>query len=352
MAATEEPVREPARSAADLPTPDPPVEVVVVGASAGGVEALRTLIGALPPRFPAAVLVVLHVAQAGTSVLADILRRAAVLPVENARDGEPLLRGHVYVAPPGRHLLVDGGNAQLTQGPRENGHRPAIDPLFRSAGEAFGPRAAGVILSGMLDDGTAGLYELKAAGGLAIVQDPDTAMYAGMPRSAAEHVSVDALLPLPEIAPALVRVAGEPHRDQGGDPVPDEPSSIPTRPANGQSTRFTCPDCGGVLFEHEEGTVERFQCSVGHAYSLESLVDGQARQVEHALWAAVRILEDRVVLLRRMVRYSEESGREGAGGLFEQRAQELMRQAELIRAALEQSAEAALEVGADAVDRT
>lgn len=352
MAATEDPVREPARSAADLPVPDLPVEVVAVGASAGGVEALRALVGALPPRFPAAVLVVLHVAQAGTSVLADILRRASAVPVENARDGEPLLRGHVYVAPPGRHLLVEGGNARLTQGPRENGHRPAIDPLFRSAGEAFGPRAAGVVLSGMLDDGTAGLHELKARGGIAIVQDPDTAMYPGMPRSAAAHVAVDALLPLPEIAPALARLAGEPRRDQGGDPVPDEPSSNAPRLADGQSTRFTCPDCGGVLFEYDEGTVERFQCSVGHAYSLESLVDGQARQVEHALWAAVRILEDRVVLLRRMVRYCEASGCEGAGGLFEQRAQELVRQTETIRGALEGGAGAGLVVGADVVDRT
>lgn len=352
MAATEEPVREPARSAAQLPAPDQPVEVVVVGASAGGVEALRALVSALPRAFPAAVLVVLHVAQAGTSVLPDILQRAATLPVATAADGEPLLRGHVYVAPPGCHLLVDGGNARLTHGPRENGHRPAIDPLFRSAGEAFGPRAAGVILSGMLDDGTAGLHELKARGGVAIVQDPDTAMYAGMPRSAAEHVAVDALLPLPEIGPALVRLAGEPNPDQGGDPVPDEPSSHPADPAGGQSTRFTCPDCGGVLFEYDEGSLERFQCSVGHAYSLESLVDGQAQQVEHALWAAVRILEDRAILLRRMVRYSRESGREHAERLFEGRARELAAQAELIRTALEGGVEPTLAVGADVVDRT
>lgn len=356
MAATEEPVRKPARSAAELPAPDPPVEVVVVGASAGGVEALRALVGALPPRFPAAVLVVLHVAQAGTSVLPDILQRAAALPVTTAVDDEPLLRGHVYVAPPAHHLLVDGGSARLTRGPRENGHRPAIDPLFRSAGEAFGPRAAGVILSGMLDDGTAGLHELKERGGIAIVQDPDTAMYAGMPRSAAAHVAVDALLPLSEIAPALVRIAGTSDDDPGGDPVPDEPPSVPAGSAGGRSTRFTCPDCGGVLLEYGEGPLERFQCSVGHAYSLESLVDGQAGQVEHALWAAVRVLEDRVVLLRRMVGHGRESGRERAGLRFEERARELAEQAEAIRGAIERAPESRLaadDAGAlDVVDRT
>ncbi|HEX4804509.1 MAG TPA: chemotaxis protein CheB [Conexibacter sp.] len=227
MAAAEEPVREPARCAADLPVPDPPVELVAVGASAGGVEALRAVVAALPPGFPAAVLVVLHVAQEGTSVLADILARAGALPAGNARDGEPLLRGRVYVAPPACHVLVDGSVVRLWHGPRENGHRPAIDPLLRSAAAAFGPRAAGVILSGTLDDGTAGLYELKRLGGVAIVQDPETALYAGMPRSAAEHVAVDALLELSEIAPALVRIAGAPEDVRGGDLVLDGPPSPP-----------------------------------------------------------------------------------------------------------------------------
>jgi two-component system, chemotaxis family, protein-glutamate methylesterase/glutaminase len=351
VTATEQPLREPARSAAQLAVPDPPIEVVVVGASAGGVEALCTLIGALPTGFPAAVLVVLHVPQAGTSVLPDILRRAGTLPVATALHGEPLLRGRVYVAPPGCHLLVDGGSARLSRGPRENGHRPAIDSLFRSAAEAFGGRVAGVILSGMLDDGTAGLYEIKRRGGTAIVQDPETALYAGMPRSAAEHVPLDALLPLSDVAPALVRVAGSATNDQGGDPVPDDPSSPPARPVDGQSTRFTCPDCGGVLFEYADGPLDRFACSVGHAYSLQSLVDGQMQQLEGALWAAVRIVEDRAVLLRRMVGSSRDAGRTRASHRFEERAQELMAQAELIRTALERGAEPAL-AGVAAVDQT
>jgi two-component system chemotaxis response regulator CheB len=345
MTAIEEPTREPVpvRAVADIVAPDPLVEIVVVGASAGGVEALRALVGALPPDFPAAVLVVLHISQSGTSVLPEILRRAGVLPAATALDGEPLLRGRVYVAPPGCHLMVDRGVARLSHGPRENGHRPAIDPLFRSAATAFGARAAGVVLSGMLDDGTAGLHAIKEHGGIAIVQNPDTAMYPGMPRSAAAHVAVDALLPLPEIAAALVRVTGEGHHDPGGDPMPVDPSLAPERlSADGRSTRFTCPDCGGVLFQYDEGPVDRYKCSVGHAYSPESLVDGQEQQVEYALWAAVRILEDRVVLLHRMAQHSRDAGRERAGEQFGARASELIAHAELIRATIERGGEAAV----------
>lgn len=353
MAAIEDPVRKPAHSAADMPPRDEPIEVVVVGASAGGVEALSAFAAALPHDFGAAVLVVLHIAQAGTSVLPEILQRAGPLPVATALDGEPLLRGHVYVGPPGCHLLVSGGAAHLAHGPRENGHRPAVDPLFRSVANEYGARAAGVVLSGMLDDGTAGLHRIKQQGGLAIVQDPDTAMYPGMPASAAARVAVDAVLPLDEIVPALVRVTDRAPRDPGGDPVPADPPQASARTADGRSTRFTCPDCGGVLFEYDDGPVDRFACSVGHAYSLESLVDGQSRQVEHALWAAVRILEDRVLLLRRMVDYSHESNRKHAGGHFEQRASDLAEQAQVIRNALQPGAEELLAAAAeDVVDRT
>ncbi|HEU4702251.1 MAG TPA: chemotaxis protein CheB, partial [Conexibacter sp.] len=219
------------------------------------------------------------------------------------------------------------------------------DALFRSAADAYGPRAAGVILSGTLDDGTAGLHRIKQQGGLAIVQDPTTAMYPGMPGSAAGHVAVDASLALDEIAPALARIAAPARHDEGGDPAPGDPPVPPTQAANGQSTRFTCPDCGGVLFEYGEGAGDRFACSVGHGYSLESLVDGQERQVEHALWAAVRALEDRAVLLRRMERHSRDAGRERAGARFEQRASELAAQAQMIHGAL-------ADVGEDADDRT
>jgi len=196
-----------ARTAHELALPDRPIDVVALGASAGGVEALQAVVGGLPASFPAAVLIVLHVAQAGTSVLADILDRAGPLPVANALDGEHLRRGRAYVAPPNHHMVLSRDTIELNNGPRENGHRPAIDPLLRSAAEAFGARAAGVILSGTLDDGTAGLRTLALRGGTTLAQDPETALHPGMPRSAAQHAPVAAILPLAQIAPALVRLA-------------------------------------------------------------------------------------------------------------------------------------------------
>jgi two-component system chemotaxis response regulator CheB len=268
---------------------------VVVGASAGGVEALMRLVASLPPGFPAAVLVVLHVSATGTSVLGSILARAGRLPVAAAQDGEPLAAGRLYVAPPDHHLLVADGRVQLTQTPRENGHRPAVDPTMRSAARAAGGRTAGVILSGSRDDGTAGLLAIKRAGGVAVAQDPEEALYEGMPRNAIEHVDVDAVLRVDDIAAWLQGSAfearAEPH-PPGDDLVDADPP--------GDGTRFTCPDCGGVLFEHVEGTLVRFACSVGHAYSIEALAGGQGHELENALWAAVRALEDRAVLLGRL----------------------------------------------------
>jgi two-component system chemotaxis response regulator CheB len=268
---------------------------VVVGASAGGVEALMRLVASLPPGFPAAVLVVLHVSATGTSVLGSILARAGRLPVAAAQDGEPLAAGRLYVAPPDHHLLVADGRVQLTQTPRENGHRPAVDPTMRSAARAAGGRTAGVILSGSRDDGTAGLLAIKRAGGVAVAQDPEEALYEGMPRNAIEHVDVDAVLRVDDIAAWLQGSAFEAraeHHPPGDDLVDADPP--------GEGTRFTCPDCGGVLFEHVEGTLVRFACSVGHAYSIEALAGGQGHELENALWAAVRALEDRAVLLGRL----------------------------------------------------
>ncbi|HEY4279649.1 MAG TPA: chemotaxis protein CheB [Conexibacter sp.] len=199
----------PVRSWRELTTPSPPIDVIALGASAGGVEALTTVVAALPRKIDAAILIVLHVSEAGTSVMPQILSRSGVLPAANARDGETIEPGRIYVAPPGHHLTLDGTVARVQRGPRENGHRPAIDPLLRTAGQSFGPRAAGVILSGALNDGTAGLRLLKQRGGLAIVQDPETARYPSMPRSAISYCPVDAVLPLREIAAALERVAAE-----------------------------------------------------------------------------------------------------------------------------------------------
>jgi two-component system, chemotaxis family, protein-glutamate methylesterase/glutaminase len=185
-------------------------DIIVVGASAGGVEALSRLVADLPGDLAASVFVVLHIPSTGVSVLPDILSRRTALPVRHPEDGEPIVPGHIYVAPPGRHLLVSPKAARLGQGPREHGLRPAVDTLFRSAAASHGSRVVGVVLSGTLDDGAAGLRAIKQRNGLAVVQDPDDAMYAGMPRSALALDRPDLVLPIAEIGGALVTLVGLP----------------------------------------------------------------------------------------------------------------------------------------------
>jgi two-component system chemotaxis response regulator CheB len=309
------------------------IDLIVLGASAGGVEALTTVAAMLPGDLDAAVLVVLHVSEAGTSVMPEILSRSGPLPAHSAVDGELLEAGRIYVAPPAHHLTVEGNRARVDQGPRENGHRPAIDPLMRAAGQAFGERAAGVVLSGARDDSTAGLLQLKQRGGVAIAQDPATALYPSMPTNAIAHVPLDAVLPLTEVAGALRLLAGQRRSNAGGggglvaDAHPHH--QIPTQ--EGSSTRFTCPDCGGVLSEYQNGSLQRYRCSVGHAYSFDSLVEEQSHQLESALWAAVRTLEDRALLLRRMEHDALARGNDRAAGAFEQRAVLAAEQATAIR---------------------
>jgi two-component system chemotaxis response regulator CheB len=302
---------------------------VVAGASAGGVEALVRFVASLPPTFPAAVLVVLHVSATGTSVLASILARAGRLPVATAQDGEALAPGRLYVAPPDHHLLVADGRVQLTQTPRENGHRPAVDPTMRSAARAAGSRTAGVVLSGSRDDGTAGLLAIKRAGGVTVAQDPEEALYEGMPRSAIEHVDVDAVLRVENIGAWLQGSGFEARRDEH--PPADEVVDPEPR---GEGTRFTCPDCGGVLFEHVEGTLVRFACSVGHAYSIEALAGGQGHELENALWAAVRALEDRAVLLGRLADRARDSRQQRSAETFASEAAGARERSHVIRDAI------------------
>jgi two-component system, chemotaxis family, protein-glutamate methylesterase/glutaminase len=191
--------------------PENGCDVVVVGASAGGVEALSALARALPADFGAPILVVLHVPAMGTSVLPAILSRAGLLPAAHARDGDTVDAGHIYVAPPDCHLLIQGRSLELTRGPRENGHRPAIDPLFRSAAASYDGRVAGVVLSGTLDDGAAGLFAIKQAGGTTLVQDPAEALYHAMPAAAIAYVQPDYVLPMAELADVLVRLTARPN---------------------------------------------------------------------------------------------------------------------------------------------
>jgi two-component system chemotaxis response regulator CheB len=333
------------------PAPDRPrgPAVVVVGASAGGVEALVALVGSLPASFPHPILVVLHVSPAGTSVLPAILARAGRLHVVSATDGESLRPGHVYVAPPDSHLLVEDARVRLSQAPRENGHRPAIDPTMRTAAASYDRATIGIVLSGSRDDGTAGLIAIKARGGTAIVQDPDEALYPAMPRSAIEHLTPDAVLPIGAMAAWILRHGPNTHPpgsepDMAFEHNTDDPrlalaedGGEAPHTAAGRGTRFTCPDCGGVLFERREGNLERFECSIGHVFSIESLSNAQAESLENALWAAVRALEDRAAMLKRLAGRADGGNHRRSAKTFERQAEEALARSATIRDAIERS---------------
>lgn len=301
--------------------------VIGVGASAGGVEALRSLVRALPDGFRAPLLVVLHISPTGASALAQILDRSTRLSVVTAADGMRLRAGCIYVAPPDRHLLVADGVVQLSAGPREHGLRPAIDPLMRSLA-ALGTRAIGVILSGTLDDGTQGLVHLKAAGGTALVQTPDEAAYDGMVRSAIANVDVDEVLPVAAIATRLAHLT---HTEM---PAPSPPDPVPGD-IRFVDTRYTCPECGGHISREHIGTLVRFRCEVGHAYSPHSLDGNQALAVEAALWAATRLLGDRATLLDEMAERAADQGHEHSARGFRDQAEEARRAGLAVRDLLE-----------------
>jgi two-component system chemotaxis response regulator CheB len=309
--------------------------LVVIGASAGGVETLRRIVADLPAGFPGTICVVLHIAPGSPSALAAILNRAGPLACRAAADGEALQPGEILVAPPDRHLVIADGRAGLTLGPRENGHRPAVDVLFRSAAMAQAERVVGVVLSGTRDDGSAGLAMIKARGGLAIVQDPEEAMYRGMPANALAHVRADAVVPSGLIADTVVRLLSDNPRVQTTTRDNPGPGS---NPGHGSVLHdpvvSVCPECGGVLSEHRDADMTQWKCRVGHRYSPESLADAQAEGVEAALWAAVRALDDRQALLERMAVQLESRGQHRSARSFRRRAAEASEHAVSVREAM------------------
>jgi two-component system chemotaxis response regulator CheB len=331
-------VAEPAIS----PEPVPSRDLVVIGASAGGVETLRRVVGGLPEDLPAAICIVLHIAPDTPSLLARILARAGALPVRAARTTECLRNAEILVAPPDRHLVVEDEHVHLSIGPRENGHRPAVDVLFRSAARAKGRRVVGVVLSGTRGDGALGLAAVKAGGGATIVQDPAEALYAGMPSTALAHVAADAVVPSELVAETIVAmVKGEdpPTGARHSEPDLEAPASNP--PPSERGTTI-CPECGGVLTERHEAGTKVWQCRVGHRYSPESLMDAQAIDVESALWAAVRALEDRSRLLEQMADQFEPRGQTRSARSFRRKANAARDQARAVREALVRAADLTL----------
>jgi len=289
-------------------------DIVVIGGSAGGVEALKRICEGLPANFPAAVFVVLHISPTSRSVMPELLSRAGPLPARHPTDEETISAGHIYVAPPDMHMLLRPGHVILRRGPHENRTRPAIDPLFRSAAVAYRSRVIGVVLSGLLDDGAAGLIAIKSCGGICLVQQPEDAMWPEMPRNALAHDHVDYSLPVADVPALLRRLVNQPPG-----PMPPIPrhlileSSIAAQEAPvveestqvGRPSRLSCPQCGGVLNEVAEQGTTRFRCQIGHAFTAETLVAAQDDELERALESALRMHRERVVLFRRMQEKSE-----------------------------------------------
>jgi two-component system, chemotaxis family, protein-glutamate methylesterase/glutaminase len=315
-------------------------DIVVVGFSAGGIAPLTQLVGDIPSDFPASMFVVHHFPAQSISALPSILSRAGPLPATQPADGERIVPGRIYVARPDRHLLIRDGCVRVTTGPREHGHRPAIDPLFRSAARSYGPRVVGIILSGTLDDGTLGLLEIKEAGGLAVVQDPASAAYPGMPASAIEHVSVDHVVSPAELGPLLDRlVHGPPPAGAPAPADPLEPAVVGTAALRiggppGQPSGLVCPECGGVLWQSETGALVHFRCHVGHAYSAESLLTGQSDALERALWGAVRALEEKARLSRHLAELARARGLQRAHARYDGAADDAEQGSNMIRETL------------------
>jgi two-component system, chemotaxis family, protein-glutamate methylesterase/glutaminase len=279
-------------------------------------------------------------------VLPQILARAGNLPATHAINGEPIRPRHIYVAPAGFHLTVGGGRLLVSRGAREHGARPAIDPLFRSVAVSYGARAIGIVLSGLLDDGTVGLREIKRAGGIAIVQDPRDTEWPSMPQSALSHVDVDYSVPAIQIGSLLQQIvvpqekgANTMSQDDNEARVNEELRELTMhrdeREHPGEPSPYSCPECGGVLWELRDGDLIRFRCRVGHAYTSETLTTEQAATVEHALWTALRALEEQAAVRRRM---ADRAVRQGLGisaaDRYQRRVRELEHHAQQVRTLL------------------
>lgn len=286
-------------------------DIIVCGGSAGGIEALSKIIGGLPAGLPAALLLTIHISPDVPSLLPEIVTgmdsKAAVHP----EDGEKIEHGRIYVAPPDMHLLVEGDRIRLSHGPKVNLSRPSIDSMFSSAAESYGRRVIGVVLSGGLSDGTAGLAAIKKAGGIAIVQDPGDTQFPSMPMSAIENVNVDFILPADKIASKLVSLVLEQIDNTGEPKMKDEPPTdgeIMSRAFAAQieekrladSSVFTCPECGGVLWEMSGVDPVRYRCHVGHILSVDTLLEGITEGLESTLWSVARRLQEKATLHRRI----------------------------------------------------
>jgi len=319
-------------------------DIIVIGASAGGSEAVTCLLQQLGPDLRAAIFVVCHLMPEASNHLVEVLNTAGPFMAKQPADNEEFEYGVVYVAPPDRHLLVKQDHVRITRGPRENRWRPAIDPLFRSATVAYGTRTIGVVMSGMLDDGTAGLLAIKRCGGIAIVQDPEEAAFPDMPRSALANVEVDYCLPVGAMGTVIRRLIEEPAPHAAGAPPRDLETEVRITESGysspedasqtGELTALSCPECGGPIWQQDMTETARYRCRVGHAYSASSLLAGQDEKLEASIWAAIRLLEQRANVLTTMAHNDRKSRRTRMLEYHERLAREAREHANILRTLL------------------
>jgi len=316
--------------------------IIVIGASAGGFEAIKKIIAGLPEDFDASIFIVWHMSADVRGILPEVLNRFGKLPAAHAGDMEPIKNRRIYIASPDRHLLIEKGFVRTTKGPKENRFRPAVDPLFRSAAYAYGRRVIGIILSGALDDGTAGLWAVKENGGLAIVQDPHDAEVPSMPQSALNVVEVDFTVPVSELPELLTKLVAEPLATDGDEDKDDKTEveikiAMEEEPlkdnimAFGELTPYTCPDCHGVLTSIKEGNNIRFRCHTGHAFSASSLLAAISDGIEENLWNAVRNIRESALLLNHMGDHFAEENYPKLAAMYFKKAKEAENRAEKIR---------------------
>ncbi len=315
-------------------------DIVAIGTSAGGVEALLFLAARLPRELPASVLVTIHLPSQFRSSLDLILNRAGPLPAAFVAQGDRLERGRIYIAPPARHLLLDGNRLSLGMGPRENNARPSIDPMLRSAGVCCGSRSIGVVLTGGLGDGAGGLWALKQCGGVAVVQDPDDAAYPEMPQTALARSNVDWVSPLADMPALLERLVHEPAGEQVQ--VPEHikfeveiartgHSSMDQMDRIGRRSVLTCPDCHGTMWEIDEGELTRYRCHIGHAYTADPMSPALDESIRRALGSGLRALEERVVLVQGIADRATRRGQKALAASWTRKAREFEREAETVR---------------------
>jgi two-component system chemotaxis response regulator CheB len=333
-------------------------DIVAIGTSAGGVRALLYLAERFPPAMPATILVTIHLSSEYPTVLDEILSRAGPLAASFATDGDRLARGRIFIAPPGRHLIVDSDRLRLGVGPRENHARPAIDPMLRSTAVCCGPRSVGVVLTGTLGDGASGLWALNRCGGLTIVQDPSDAAFPEMPQNALDRVTPDHVVPLSSMPALLERLVHQP----GGEPAPvpgrlrceveiarTGRAAMEEMDRLGRRSVLACPDCHGVMWEIEEGDLLRFRCHVGHTYSADLMSLGLDESLRRAMASALRALEERVFLTRKLEKQAADGGSAAAAASWAARARDCEREMNVIRDAIQRMEQ----IGSvDAAERT